>query len=231
MLEPVKSVLLLTLLTGLVCLLIPLLRKHLAAVNLAHLLRQLLVLLAVSPLLALGLPEVLPTPAAEHLPRLVAPALDPLTLDWVLGASSGSQDGTQGSLVWGLLALWSLGAAVLASRFLWAFRKYQRIAMQAERLAPEELPVDLPAHVSVAVSEDAPNAFAIGRRRPIIVIPARCITDRDDMTLDAELAALLLHEAAHVQHGDTLWLPLCRLALCLWWPVIPMWFLYRELTL
>ncbi|MDX1455892.1 MAG: M56 family metallopeptidase, partial [Gammaproteobacteria bacterium] len=232
MLEPVKSVLLLTLLTGLVCLLVPVLRKRMAATDLLQLLRQLLLLMAVSPILAFGLPELLPSEAANQLPRLIAPALKPLSLDWMLVASSGSPAGLQASQLPGLLlAVWVLVAAVLVFRLLRAVRVYQRIAMQAERLAPEALPVDLPAHVSVAVADDAPNAFAIGRRRPLIVIPARCIADRDDTILDAELAALLLHEAAHVQHGDTLWLPLCRLALCLWWPVIPMWFLYRELTL
>jgi Zn-dependent protease with chaperone function len=74
-------------------------------------------------------------------------------------------------------------------------------------------------HLDVRVVEDLGSPFLTGIRRPIIVLPARCLRESDP----AQLRAILAHEVAHVKSRDPFWLAFGRVASSLLWFHPLMW--------
>jgi beta-lactamase regulating signal transducer with metallopeptidase domain len=77
----------------------------------------------------------------------------------------------------------------------------------------------------VCVSPRVLTPLAFGLRRPIIVLPDRLIGSISD----AEMRDVLLHEMAHVSRRDPLIVFLQEIARALYWPIVPVHALMREL--
>lgn len=230
MIELLKGFLLVSLLALPVLLVVRVTTHRLASADVLRLQRLLFVGLAVLPLFA---------PWLGSLGRGFASGLDvavlsvvPLKLDLMLDAAVRPGGGGSALSFADLLALaWLAGAAVLLLVFCRDQLRYRRLAGRAVPLDPEALPVTVPASVSVRVSSAKTSAFVSGLFRPVIVLPADLTAGQRDLSLDDGVAAVLMHELAHLAHRDTIWLPLCRLLLSLSWPVLPLWLLYRDMTL
>ncbi len=78
----------------------------------------------------------------------------------------------------------------------------------------------------VVVSRRAMTPFAVGFRRPIVVLPDRLLgAVRGD-----EMGDVLVHEVAHVRRGDHLVVLVQELTRALYWPVMTVHGLIRELN-
>lgn len=230
MIELLRGFLLVGLLALPLLLIVPIMKRRLASAEVLRFQRVLFVGLAVLPLLA---------PWLTALGRRVASGLDvaalsaaPLKLDLVLEATMSSETGGPFLSLAGLLFLvWLSGVGVLLSIFCRDQLSYRRLAARAVPLDREHMPVSVPATVSIRVSSAKTPAFVSGFIRPVVVLPTGLTGGDRDLSSNDEVAAVLLHELAHLAHRDTLWLPLCRLLLCLSWPMLPLWVLYRAITL
>lgn len=129
-----------------------------------------------------------------------------------------------------LMLIWLLGAALLVARLLRAVLHFRRIAINGDAVNADDLPVPIPSNVRIVASASCNSAFVTGIFRPTISLPLELLQERDSDDSSDRLAAVLLHELAHVENHDTAWLPACRFLLGLAWPVIPLWFLYQDLA-
>ena len=77
----------------------------------------------------------------------------------------------------------------------------------------------------VVVSRRAMTPFAVGFRRPIVVLPERLI----GAVSGEEMRDVLVHEVAHVRRRDHLIVLLQELARALYWPIVTVHGLIREL--
>ncbi len=77
----------------------------------------------------------------------------------------------------------------------------------------------------VVVSRRAMTPMAIGLRRPIVVLPERFLEAVDV----EEMRDVLVHEVAHIRRGDPLVVLLQELARALYWPIVTVHGLIREL--
>ncbi|MCL4692132.1 MAG: M56 family metallopeptidase [Candidatus Hydrogenedentes bacterium] len=80
----------------------------------------------------------------------------------------------------------------------------------AERVANE---LGVAERFDVRIVEEPGSPFLTGVRRPVIVLPARCL-DESDAT---QLKAILAHELAHVKTRDPLWMAIAQLTASLLW--------------
>ena len=77
----------------------------------------------------------------------------------------------------------------------------------------------------VVVSRTATMPFAAGFSRPAVVLPDRLI----GVVNGEQMRDVLVHEVAHVLRGDHLIVLLQELARALYWPIVPLHALIREL--
>jgi beta-lactamase regulating signal transducer with metallopeptidase domain/protocatechuate 3,4-dioxygenase beta subunit/thiol-disulfide isomerase/thioredoxin len=78
---------------------------------------------------------------------------------------------------------------------------------------------------TVLTSQDAPTPLAFGCLRPTIIVPAGLI----GAIGDGEMRDVLLHEMAHLRRRDPLIVLLQELARALYWPIVPVHAMIREL--
>lgn len=129
------------------------------------------------------------------------------------------------------MLLWLVGSGLVIASLCREMLHFRRLAANGAPVDVDALPVPVPPNVRVMSSASCASAFVIGVSRPIIFLPAELVQSDDAFGSDDRLAAVLLHELAHLENRDTTWLPACRLLLGFAWPVIPLWFLYRDLVL
>ncbi|QOV89042.1 M56 family metallopeptidase [Humisphaera borealis] len=173
-------------------------------------------------------PDVAPAVhAAEHLPA--SAAFDGETLPPAVSAKVVAVAPSMPAIPWtrviatALIAVWILGALISLWRIGWGVVRLRRFILTLRpcedraatallRRAAELLA--LRRRPAMLVSDALPVPMVIGLRRPIVVLPAQL-----PRRLDTEkLEAVLLHETAHIAHGD-LWVGLFqRLAgAAFWW--------------
>ncbi|MGB8635259.1 MAG: M23/M56 family metallopeptidase [Rhodanobacteraceae bacterium] len=123
-----------------------------------------------------------------------------------------------------LLAVWLLGVTLLLLPFAQQRLKYRKLARHAVGVDPRRFGLSLPAKTRLAATAAPVAPFVAGLRHPRIIVPLHYF-DGDS----GPLRAVLQHECAHIRNRDMFWLPLCRTLLFLSWPILPLWFLYRDL--
>ena len=132
------------------------------------------------------------------------------------------------------LAIWAAGAVVMLLRLAcnaWRVIQLRRAAFPiangriralfAEvtgQLAPHRPPLLL-------VSSRAVTPLAVGFGRPAVILPERLL----GILSENELRDILIHELAHLRRGDQRIMLLQELAAALYWPIVPIHALNREL--
>lgn len=142
---------------------------------------------------------------------------------------------TRGGTDWtrrGAFVVWSVGLFLFGLWVLVSWRNVRRlcradpapaaVSALAAELATE---FDLRRRPQVLVSRDAVMPFAMGVRRPIVLIPASvaAVDQRDDLEM------VLAHELNHIRRGDTLVGVLQLLIQAVWWFHPLVWWLNREI--
>ncbi|MGD8827834.1 MAG: M23/M56 family metallopeptidase [Gammaproteobacteria bacterium] len=122
---------------------------------------------------------------------------------------------------------WFLVSASMVAQLVSERRRFGQLAKHAIDVDVGQFNVSLPRGLRVGATAAPVDAFVSGIRAPRIVVPLVYV----NRTHRQNLTAVLRHEVAHIHQNDTLWLPLCRLFLCLSWPVAPLWWVYRDLRL
>ncbi len=125
--------------------------------------------------------------------------------------------GSAGVLVW-------LGAGAIAARRL--VRRANPAPASLSDLLMNSGGCDA-GDLQLLVSDEIDVAVALGVWRPRVLVPTRWVASRPT----DELAAVLAHEAAHVENGDLTWLAWSRLLLALLWAQPLYWLLRRTLRL
>jgi beta-lactamase regulating signal transducer with metallopeptidase domain len=174
---------------------------------------------------------------------IVLPALSLIALNWTLVRAGGErpnfplaprhvvpQDGLLATLMPLVGLVWMAGAAIGAVRLIRAWRETTasrgvrapaEVVATVTRLAQTLGLRRLPA---IAIADvGAPQVT--GWRRPVIWLPA----DIAARLSPAELEAILLHELAHVRHGDYGWNLLQQGLLVLAWFHPGAWFVHARL--
>ena len=133
-----------------------------------------------------------------------------------------------------LVIIWASGALCLLAfsiRGYWRGRLIRRMAkpcdVQAIAAAVEHAAynVGLKTTPTILLSDQVAGPVVHGCLRQAVILPSRMLS-----ILPAEqLTDVLIHEFAHVQRRDTSVLMLETLARCLYWPVITIHWLLREL--
>lgn len=209
---------------------IRLLRNHVHAGNLLRIERILLVGISITaltaPLAGAWLDAFSPSAAPDLLASI------PLQLDLLTVARLSAPPASSMMSLPAILAmLWLAGAVLVIGSLLRGVLHFRRIAVNGTAVKAEHLPVMIPSPVRVVTSAECKSVFVTGLFRPVIALPVGLLRDDEPAESSDILAAVLLHELAHVENHDAIWLPVCRLLLGLAWPVIPLWLLYQDLAL
>ncbi|MEJ7638011.1 MAG: M56 family metallopeptidase [Singulisphaera sp.] len=132
------------------------------------------------------------------------------------------------------LIVWGCGSLLLLLGVLRSCAEIHRLRRSASPppdgalgLVLEDVCRDLGVHrpPPVVVSRRAMTPFAVGFRRPIVVLPERLIGAVDG----EQMRDVLVHEVAHVLRGDHRAVLLQELARAMYWPIVPVHGLIREL--
>ena len=118
-----------------------------------------------------------------------------------------------------LLALWVVGAAALAIRWLLRWTAARAVVSAASRAH-----IDSPMPVRITTTRVEPGVF--GMFRPVLLLPANIF----DSLQPEELRALVAHEAAHVQRRDNFTAALHSLTEILFWFHPLVWWLGARLV-
>jgi TonB family protein len=137
-------------------------------------------------------------------------------------ASAGSRQG------WalGLLLLWGAGTAAMLARTLTAGLALARLGpasgwqASAEKAARAIDIMRMP-RTRQSASGTMPMAFGIFR-------PTVCLPEEAASWGEARRRMVLLHEMAHIRRGDTVWHPVARFALSIYWWNPLAWIAWRE---
>ena len=132
----------------------------------------------------------------------------------------------------GAVLVWSVGLFLFCLWVLVSWRNVRRLCRtDPAPAAVSALAADLAAEFGlrrrpqVLVSRDAVMPFAMGIRRPVVLIPSAVIADdqRDDLEM------VLAHELNHIRRGDTLVGAVQLLIQAVWWFHPLVWWLNREI--
>jgi beta-lactamase regulating signal transducer with metallopeptidase domain len=134
-----------------------------------------------------------------------------------------------------LVALWALGSALALSRLAYALWKQRRILVgppwqaamwTGSRQARLARSLGLRRFPAVHLSPAAPMPLVLGILRPRIILPA----EAPEVWSEAQLEAILLHEAAHIARRDAWALVAQHLAVGLFWWCPLVYALSRRLS-
>jgi beta-lactamase regulating signal transducer with metallopeptidase domain/protocatechuate 3,4-dioxygenase beta subunit/thiol-disulfide isomerase/thioredoxin len=133
-----------------------------------------------------------------------------------------------------VLLAWGCGSAILLLRFARSWQLVQRLRRSSAPLRNASLLclLDEAGHAlgirwlpRILVARGVSTPLAFGIRRPVIVLPDRLL----GMIREDEMRDVLLHEVAHLVRRDPLVVILQELARALYWPIVPVHALIREL--
>ncbi len=134
-----------------------------------------------------------------------------------------------------VLAVWACGSFLLLIGFARSCVLVSQLRRRSSPLCNESLHVLLDdvgrssgirRLPEVFVSRRVMMPFAVGVRRPAVILPERLI----GAVSGEELRDVLLHEVAHVRRGDHLIVLLQELTRAMYWPIVPVHGLIRELV-
>ncbi len=184
------------------------------------------------------IPLAIPDREPDPVPPVNDPSLAPVpaVVEWATPVPATRWELTT-ELTWEfvLMLTWPLGSALLmtfALRAWWQVRSIRQSAapfvgrMAAIGAVRQRLGTnssqELPALV---LSDRVRTPVAVGITNPVIILPAATLAQIDD----DELTDILVHETAHILRRDALVLMLQAMARCLYWPVLPIHWLNRQL--
>ena len=133
------------------------------------------------------------------------------------------------------LLVWACGSLILGLRIAWGCWLVHRLRRSARPLddpAVDQFQEDVSHTLGVRrfprilVSHRVATPVALGVLRPMILLPERLI---GEISVD-ELRDVLLHELAHISRRDTLFVLMQEVARALYWPIVSVHALIRELT-
>jgi beta-lactamase regulating signal transducer with metallopeptidase domain/thiol-disulfide isomerase/thioredoxin/protocatechuate 3,4-dioxygenase beta subunit len=134
-----------------------------------------------------------------------------------------------------VLIAWGCGSVLLLLRFAWSWLLIRQLRRSSSPLHNDALQLllnDVGRSLGVrrlprvVVSRRVMTPFAVGFLRPTIVLPKRLL----GLVSGEEVRDVLVHEVAHVRRHDHLIVLLQELARALYWPIITVHGLIRELS-
>ncbi|GMV20615.1 MAG: hypothetical protein AMXMBFR57_05640 [Acidimicrobiia bacterium] len=129
-------------------------------------------------------------------------------------------------------ALWVLGSVVAALRIAGGYRRVSRLAQRAVPMQDARVRgrasvivgwLGVP-HVRLMDTGVESMPAVCGVRTPMVLLPSSAA-----LWSDERLDSVLVHECAHVQRRDAMWLCLAQAALTVWWWHPLMWLAVREM--
>jgi beta-lactamase regulating signal transducer with metallopeptidase domain len=138
------------------------------------------------------------------------------------------------SVVTVLMFVWGAGALLMLARLAWQWGRVMQLRRCSLPLADESrqgLQREIAASLRMRrvppllVSSRTVVPLAVGLRRPAVILPRRLL----GAIHEDELRDVLVHELAHLQRGDPWILLLQGLAGALYWPIVSVHALHREL--
>ncbi len=133
-----------------------------------------------------------------------------------------------------VLIAWGCGSVLLLLNFArnyWLIRRLRHASSSLSHDSLQRLLDDVGRRLGVrrlpqvVVSRRVLTPFAVGFRRPIVVFPERLL---EAVSMD-EMRDVLVHEVAHIRRRDHLIVLLQELARALYWPIVTIHGLIREL--
>ncbi len=151
-----------------------------------------------------------------------------------MAPESDSAPGTPLSLPAVALVLWAAGLLALLTRFGIGMRQVRQLVERAAPVADEQWAriadrvraADATPAFDLRMSDEVEMPFATGLLRPTIVLPASSWK----WTLERR-EAVLLHEVAHLHHGDLIMNALSHLARAIYWFNPLAWYASRRLRI
>ena len=133
-----------------------------------------------------------------------------------------------------VLMAWGCGSVLLLlnlARNYWLIRRLRHSSSPLRDASLQALLDDVGRRLGVrrlpqvVVSRRVMTPIAVGLRRPIVVLPERML----GAVSVEEMRDVLVHEVAHIRRGDHLIVLLQELARALYWPIVTVHGLIREL--
>lgn len=130
------------------------------------------------------------------------------------------------------VALWVLGSVVVGLRIAGGYRRVSRLAQRAAPMQDARVHgrasvivgwLGVP-HVRLMDTGVESMPAVCGVRTPMVLLPSSAA-----LWSDERLDSVLVHECAHVQRRDAMWLCLAQAALTVWWWHPLMWLAVREM--
>ncbi len=150
------------------------------------------------------------------------------------GAQFASQPGGFRLVTTFVLVIWICGSLAILSDIARSYLRLRRLCRSLCSASDERLPalcdevrelLSLRRPLEVAVSASLVTPAASGWLRPVVMLPKSALRR---ITRD-QLRDVLVHEAAHISRGDQLVVPLQLVARAVFWPIVPIHMLNREL--
>lgn len=150
------------------------------------------------------------------------------------GAYDASQRGVFRPVTAFVLVVWICGSLAILFDVGRSYLRLRRLCRTLCSASDERLPalcdevrelLSLRRPLEVAVSTSLATPAAGGWLRPVVVLPDSALRR---ITRD-QLRDVLVHEAAHLSRGDQLVVPLQLVARAVFWPIVPIHVLNREL--
>jgi beta-lactamase regulating signal transducer with metallopeptidase domain len=150
------------------------------------------------------------------------------------GAQVASQPGGFRPVITFVLVVWICGSLVILCDIARSYLRLRRLCRSLCSASDERLPglceevrelLSLRRPLEVAVSASLATPAASGWLRPVVMLPESALRR---ITRD-QLRDVLVHEAAHLSRGDQLVVSLQLVARAVFWPIVPIHVLNREL--
>jgi beta-lactamase regulating signal transducer with metallopeptidase domain len=132
--------------------------------------------------------------------------------------SVGIADGMPSQIAAVVVAVWTLGAALLCLRWIAQWRSIRSMLASAPQIY-----LDLPAPVRITSGDLTTGVFGIFR--PIVILPGQLMRALSAKQLNAVLA----HEACHIRRRDNLTAAIHRCVEVIFWFYPPVWWIGANL--
>lgn len=131
---------------------------------------------------------------------------------------AGIADGMPSLIVTVVVAVWTLGAAMLCLRWIAQWRSIRSMLVSVPKIS-----MDLPTPVHI--TPDGLTTGAFGIFRPVVILPRKVM----HALSPNQLRAVLAHEACHIRRCDNLTAAIHRCVEVIFWFYPPVWWIGANL--
>lgn len=135
---------------------------------------------------------------------------------------AGIADGMPSHIVAVVVAVWTLGAAMLCLRWIVQWRSIRSMLAPAPHTSPQ-MYMESPAPVRITSGDLTTGVFGIFR--PVVILPRKVMRALSPK----QLRAVLAHEACHIRRRDNLTAAIHRCVEVIFWFYPPVWWIGANL--